>query len=325
MPASQAAVAALQSRIWNGSIPLEIRLAASDCRTYDKSEPYFVQYPRLSYLALLLPRLHANFIPDLINPEVGFHDAWLSFEDVPLKWHLPSGLLYDLFAGAEPFASEVSSKVDVSKSKSEEPVDEATASGNPLPWQLTLHYCDAPEGQLIQLDPDLRAMQDTFINAVKEADYVRNGTARTVMSLSKDDSDNLWLAVQTHNRGMFNVVNNKLLNPPGMELRHIPIKIYLPTSANQDATDTIEEEPRPGQLRVVQSLVPLKQEDKKPQTLGTALNVVLPTIFPSKRVPIYASAVLHGAVVPLSARINDLGKAAAYPDGFLHVALVMHG
>ncbi|KXS98189.1 hypothetical protein AC578_6416 [Pseudocercospora eumusae] len=312
MSASQAAVDALQSRVWNGSLPLEIRLAASDCRTQHKSEPYFVQYPRLSYLALLLQRLHANFLPDLVNPNVAFHEAWLSFEHVPLKWHLPSGLLYDLFAGAEPFASDVSSKADVS-------------SGNALPWQLTLHYSDAPEGQLIQLDPHLRAMQDTFINAVKEADYVRNGTARTVMSLSKNDSDNLWRAVQTHDRGMFNVVNNKLLNPPGMELRHIPIKIYLPTSANQDATDTIEEEPRPGQLRVVQSLVPLKHEDKKPQTLGTALNHMLPTIFPSKRVAIYASAVLHGAVVPLSARIDDLGKAAAYPDGFLHVALVMHG
>ncbi|EME80008.1 uncharacterized protein MYCFIDRAFT_31463 [Pseudocercospora fijiensis CIRAD86] len=323
MPASQAAVAALQSRIWNGSIPLEIRLAASDCRTYDKSEPYFVQYPRLSYLAFLLPRLHANFVPDLINPEVGFYDAWLSFEDVPLKWHLPAGLLYDLFAGVEPFPLDASSKAEVSKSAN--PEAEAPASVECLPWKLTVHYSDVPDGQLIQLDPDLRAMQDTFINAVKEADYVRNGTARTVMSLSKDDSDNLWLAVQKHNRDMFNVVNNKLLNPPGIELRHIPVKIYLPTSANQDTTDTIEEEPKAGQLRVVQSLVPLRQEDKKPQTLGTALHGILPTIFPSRRNPIYASAVLHGAVVPLSAQIDDLGKAAAYPDGFLHVALVMHG
>lgn len=110
-----------------------------------------------------------------------------------------------------------------------------------------------------------------------------------------------------------------------MELRHVPIKIYLPTSASPDATEAISEEPRAGQLRVVQSLVPLALPSKHPQTLGTALNAVLPTIFPSRRNPIYARPVLHGVAVPLSARMDELGRAAAYTDGFLHVAVVMHG
>lgn len=116
-----------------------------------------------------------------------------------------------------------------------------------------------------------------------------------------------------------------MLNPPGMELRHVPIKIYLPTSANNAATDTIPEEATPGHLRVVQSLVPLLLPTKQPQTLGTALNTILPTIFPSRRSPIYARPVLHGAAVPLGVRMDELGRAAAYTDGFLHVAVVMHG
>lgn len=194
MPASPAAIAALQSKIWNGSIPLEIRLAASDCRTYDESEPYFIQHPRLSYLAFLLPKLHSNFAASLINPEVDPHDAWLSFEDVTLKWHLPLGLLYDLFAGAEPYALDASSTGETPDAVLDP--TEAAVSSEPLPWKLTIHYSDFPEEQLIQLDAEGRAMQDTYINAVKEADFVRNGTARTVMSLSKEDSDNLWLAVQ---------------------------------------------------------------------------------------------------------------------------------
>lgn len=194
MPAPSSSISSLQSKIWNGSSPLEIRLAASDCRTYDESEPYLIQYPRLSYLAFLLPRLHAFFSPSLINPEVSSYDAWLSFEDVPLKWHYPLGLLYDLFSGAEPADLDPpgqSESVAASQAKVE-----ASTGQAPIPWKLTIHYTDFPYDQLIQLDPEGLTMRDTFINSVKEADYVRNGSARTVMSLSREDSDNLWLSVQ---------------------------------------------------------------------------------------------------------------------------------
>ncbi|KAK4499920.1 hypothetical protein PRZ48_008106 [Zasmidium cellare] len=323
MSAPSSSISALQSKIWNGSLALEIRLASSDCRTYDKSEPYLIQYPRLSYLAFLLPRLHTFFAPSLINPEVSSYDAWLSFEDVPLKWHYPLGLLYDLFSGAEPAdldppgqsESVVASQANV----------EASTGEAPIPWKLTIHYTDFPYDQLIQLDPEGLTMRDTFINSVKEADYVRNGSARTVMSLSKEDSDNLWLSVQNHDLLQFRSVNNKLLNPPGMELRHVPTKIYLPGSASEDDTSTIPEETKPGHMRVVQSLIPLQLPSRQPQTLGTALNTILPSIFPSRRILLYARPVLHGAALPLAARMDDLGKAAAYTDGFLHIAIVMHG
>lgn len=36
-------LSALQRKIWAGSLPLEIKLAASECRTYDQSEPYLVR------------------------------------------------------------------------------------------------------------------------------------------------------------------------------------------------------------------------------------------------------------------------------------------
>lgn len=193
MPTSAARLLDLQKKIWDGSLPLEIRLAASDCRTYDESEPYFVQPPRLSYLAILLPRLHAFFQPSLINPEVEPHEAWLSFEGVPLKWHYPLGLLYDLFSGAEPTNLASQKREDVSASQR---AVEATSDSTPLPWRLTVHFTDYPSDQLIQLDAQGRALLDSYINAVKEADFIRNGTARTVMSLSKENSDSLWHAVQ---------------------------------------------------------------------------------------------------------------------------------
>ncbi|KAI9673250.1 MAG: autophagy protein 5 [Trizodia sp. TS-e1964] len=195
-------------------------MSTSECRNYDQADPYMIQYPRLSYLPFLLKRLHLFFAYSLIDPDVPLENGWFSFEGVPLKWHYPVGLLYDLFSGADPLQQK----------------------DNSLPWRLTLHFSDFPEDQLVQLDRDGRVMHDAYINSVKEADFLRNGSAKGIMSLSKDDSTKLWEAVQQHDLLLFNSVNEKLLNPPGVKLRHIPLKIYLPSSAE-------------GILKVVQSLV----------------------------------------------------------------------
>ncbi len=177
----------LQSSVWEGSLPIEIRLSPSECRVYDHADPYLVQYPRLSYLPFLLPRLHAFFIPSLINPGVIPYDGWFSFEEVALKWQYPLGLLYDLFSGASPSQA---SGMDIQ--------DRSPSDGTDvqLPWRLTLHFTDWPEQSLVRPDAEGKMLHDAFINSVKEADFLRNGTAKGIMSLSKDDSTKLWNAVQ---------------------------------------------------------------------------------------------------------------------------------
>lgn len=179
-------------------------------------------------------------------------------------------------------------------------------------------------------------MHDLFRNSVKEADYLRTGTGKTVMFLSEKDSTQLWDAVKQHDFSLYNPINQKLLNPQGAVLRHLPLRLYLPQAANSS-----EQEASPGSLRVVQSLVTPNLSSSEwatrhagnkrsadnasgqPQTIGTALNQILPTLFPSRRSPLLAQAVLHGAVLPLSASVEDLIRATAYLDGWLHIAVVM--
>ena len=190
----------LQSTIWDSSLPIEICLSSSECRVYDQADPYIVsqsrssfvsailtspqiQYPRLSYLPFLLPRLHAFFSPSLINPDVIPYDGWFSCEDVPLKWQYPLGLLHDLFSSAPPY-----------QGSKDEPNTED--SERQLPWRLTVHFTDWPEQALVRPDAEGKVLHDAFINSVKEADFLRNGTAKGIMSLSKDDSTTLWNAVQ---------------------------------------------------------------------------------------------------------------------------------
>jgi hypothetical protein len=59
------------------------------------------------------------------------------------------------------------------------------------------------------------------------------------------------------------------------------------------------------------------------QTLGHALHTLIPSLFPSRRDPILAAAILHGARVPLHATLDDLMRECAYADGWVAVVGVM--
>lgn len=148
-----------------------------------------------------------------------------------------------------------------------------------------------------------------------------------MMSLSKEDSTQLWRAVQDHDLESYKAVAGKFYAPSGgLDLRHVPVKIYIPT--NTDATpagNSSEVVEARAAVRVVQGLVTPLLSGKEVQTMGTALHGLLPTVFPSRRSYIHAQAVLHGAVVPLAASIQDLMQFASYADGFLHIAVVMVG
>ena len=59
--------------------------------------------------------------------------------------------------------------------------------------------------------------------------------------------------------------------------------------------------------------------------MGAALHNLLPSLFPSRRTPILAKAVLHGAVIPMGASVEELMRGAAYLDGWLHIGVMMMG
>ena len=115
--------------------------------------------------------------------------AWFSFETLPLKWHYPIGLLYDLFSGAAP----VPSPPPKAPGKYNVATDE---SAPPLPWSLVMHYSGFPADQLVPCDSEGKAVHDAYINSVKEADFLRNGSAKAIMTLSREDSTTLWEAVK---------------------------------------------------------------------------------------------------------------------------------
>ena len=269
----------------------------------------------MSYLPLLLPRLHAFFATSLIadaeavDPETGY----FTYDDVPLKWQFPLGLLYDMHI------------LSVNDASSEQ------ASGHNIPFHLTLHFSpDSASTNVNLINPSPIVMHDSFINSVKEADFLRSGTAKPIMTLPAAESKALWDSTQQNDQATFAKVHQTLMPTPG-QLRNIPLRLYLPSTAESD--------PTAAQMRILQSPVaPSVQQAApssaaqarqavaaQPQTLGTALHALLPGLFPSRRTPILAKPILHGAQVPLSANLDEMARWACYADGWLSMVVAISG
>ncbi|KAK5461070.1 Autophagy protein 5 [Exophiala xenobiotica] len=306
----------LQRTVWQARLPLEIRLAASESRTFDGTHPYLIAFPRLSYLPLLLPRLHSFFSSSLIaDPEtVSPFAGYFTYDNVPLKWHLPLGLLYDIYVLSTQDASP----------------DQASSAA--LPFKLTLHFQPDPEKPTLP-DATPVVLHDSYINSVKEADFLRSGTAKPIMTLSAQESKALWTSTQQSDVATFSKIHGRLVPAPG-QLRNIPLRVYLPSSPDQVSSKA--------QVKVLQSHVPptvsvVGQNSPaalrgggsgvigQPQTLGTALHQLTPSLFPSRRTPILATPLLHGAPVPMSANLEELVRWGCYADGWLSVVLAMRG
>jgi autophagy-related protein 5 len=200
-------------------------------------------------LPLLLPKLHAFFRELLINEEANFWNGWFSFEDVPLKWQFPVGLLFDIYSGNTDRLQDENGHGP--KKQDFSPVDSNNGAEAPGTWQLTLHFEDWPSEVLVKLDQDAKVLKDAFTNSYKEASFARYSSTKVVQRLSMEDAMQLWESVEKHNFTLFSPVNQKMIRPRDVEVKHIPLKVYLPSAASDDD----ETSTTPGHLRVIQGLV----------------------------------------------------------------------
>ncbi|XP_021742052.1 autophagy protein 5-like isoform X2 [Chenopodium quinoa] len=148
--------------VWKGAIPLQIHLHDSEVATLPPPPPVLLLAPRIGYLPLLASQIKPLFSNSL---PPGEDTIWFEYKGLPLKWYIPTGVLFDLLC-AEP----------------------------ERPWNLTVHFRGYPSNTLTPCEGE-DAVKWSFINSLKEAAYIINGNCKNVMNMSQSDQLDLWRSV----------------------------------------------------------------------------------------------------------------------------------
>ncbi|XP_062010976.1 autophagy protein 5-like [Rosa rugosa] len=191
-----------QSFLWKGAIPLQIHLYESEVTTLPSPPPALILAPRLGYLPLLASHLKPYFSSAL---PPGVDTIWFEYKGLPLKWYIPTGVLFDLLcAEAE------------------------------RPWNLTVHFRGYPGNILIPCEGE-DSIKWSFINSLKEAAYIINGNCKNVMNMSQPDQVDLWRSVLHGNFEAYQRVSSKLkLGAVGeidvsgqVKQGRVPVRLYV--------------------------------------------------------------------------------------------------
>lgn len=218
-------------RVWTAVLPIEIFIALEDAallglpREQEVPESLFVRFitrippgmpelpstlhqilaRRCSLVTFYLSEVRRHFCEayGLDLPADITSITWFESEDGPLRWHLPLGLLYDQHV--------------VGKGRPP-----------PLPWKLRVRFTGFPADRLIRTTSPLGfdVAQDVFINALKESDFMRHGSARKVLTLSKAEQSDMWRAVVQGDHDLYWGINAKVLDDPGQH-RGIPLRLHF--------------------------------------------------------------------------------------------------
>jgi len=151
----------LRKKLWDGSIPIKIDLALNDVSAFEKPTSMYILANRMGYLAIFLKDIRKHFDSFAPSP-CDQSEVWLDFNKVPLSWNLPVGLMFDLLEGIE----------------------------QGVPWTLTLHYRGIPADKIARCG-GVESIRFFFINALKEAMYLRTNSPKEIMNMAKEEEGKL--------------------------------------------------------------------------------------------------------------------------------------
>lgn len=284
--------------VWQGRIPTAFTLASEDV-TSISPQTFYLMLPRLSYFALVSDKIRKYF-GKFINEDLVNEEIWFEFGDIPLKLHLPIGLLYDQL------------KV------------EGSSSLGP-PWKLTVHFSNFPEKDLLKCD-NKESMESHFMSCVKEADQFKHG-GRIVSTMQKKDHNQLWQGLSNDKFDQFWAVNRRLMevnplssarastpttntnSPTSIEesnvmktFKHIPIRMYQSQS-----------------LLALKLIKPTKTCDNGSER-WTTLEDILIDYFPNLNLAPNCNKVITQGIEPgLDTPLQWMAEHLSYPDNFLHI------
>ncbi|OLY78009.1 Autophagy protein 5 [Smittium mucronatum] len=231
----------IEKRIYESSIPIRLKLDPTDSIELTSTstlpnhfQTFHLLGHRNTYFPFLFKKIKEQWLIPLLllennpdSPKFSFNspdfggelgikeqDFWLEYNGIPLKWHYPIGLLYDIeILGKSP-------KIVIEKSSSnlDRAIEAHLSATKPqnepkkypsAPWDLVLHIRKYPNDKLIK-SPSPELLKNMFMFSLKEADFIRHGSSKRIMELSKVDQIELLDGLSSHKMSAFILVRHLL-------------------------------------------------------------------------------------------------------------------
>ncbi|KAL6068630.1 autophagy protein 5 [Balamuthia mandrillaris] len=287
--------------IWEGCVPVVFGLTPNEITTLKPPDPFYLMVPRSSFLPMVTGPVREHFLQ---SSPVVVDEMWLEYEmgeeKIPLKWHYPAGVLFDLLAEPEQ-----------------------------LPWPLTVHFQGFPTSRLLRCPNDLAVMHH-YMNVLKEANYLKHGDSSKVNALSREDHNDLWEGLITNQYERFWKVNKTLFPKEGAAaLKNLPIRVV------RKERPCLQEPISPFLPSSSSSSSSASGEEPQEQTLWDVLHQMLPELFPLSSKPSPSSSspqekeeeiklpkvIIQGILPPLNTPILWLVQHCSHPDNFLYIVV----
>lgn len=184
-------------QVWEGKLPICFKLESDEVVELNQPDPFYLMVPRLSYFPLVIDKVRKYFVR-YIASEKQNQDMWLEFEGQPIKWHLPIGVLFDMYM----------------------------INDEDLPWNVIVHFDNFPAVQIFTFSTK-EMVEAYFLCCLKEADCLKH-RGKIIKNMQKKDHRRLWLGLVNDQFEPFWAVNRKLMEPTDeyKQFLHIPLKCY---------------------------------------------------------------------------------------------------
>ena len=220
--------------------------------------------------------------------------CWFEDEDsqVPLRWHLFAGVLFDL-----------------KKPKKFTPsVNDNTINPQSIPWKIRLHFTAAyPSTEILPLERGQvpEQVRHYYKNSLKQALCIQTGNNKAAMNLNKENHGRLWDSIGHENYSLYQRVQQESFSK--ITTTRIPVRLLIDDKVPIQRPCMVEE------------------ATGQEISLGHYVHKNVPALFPSPSSSANASIewkVSGLSQPPLEVSLLALWQDFCHPDQFLHIVVL---
>ncbi|CAF0945356.1 unnamed protein product [Didymodactylos carnosus] len=294
--------------LWLARLPICFILSEEDMTKVNRSElpePLYLMLSRNLYFPCIIDKIYRYFSAyykidnsNLLNntlptSNINLNNIWLEYESIPLKWHHPIGVLYDLHTNDSTLISLTNSS---------------------LPWQIIVHFTKFPETELIRF-PDKESIEAHYMSSLKEADSLKH-KGKIIGDMQKRDHKQLWNSLIQDKYEQFWNINTKLMSYIDnlSYFRYIPFRLYrLDKPIIQKLFSPFD--PNTNRMLTLGDLVQFALTNEALSDINNELNLR------NTRIEQFR-IIIHGTQPSSQTPVQWLSEHFSYPDNFLHICLI---